>query len=111
MVIIKELYNYNNIKIYVPNTSTELRLPFIESKIPAGFPSPADDYMEPEDALKWINKNLSEEEIKELMRPFDSSKMKAHTVKKYIPAKPNDSENSEIIAYYYYPELVDLLNK
>lgn len=45
-MIIKKLYNYNNIKIYVPNTSTQLRLPFIESKISAGFPSPADDYME-----------------------------------------------------------------
>lgn len=35
--------------------------------------------------------------------------MKAHTVQKFIPAKPNDSENSEIIEYYYYPELVELL--
>ncbi len=64
--------------------------------------------LEPEDALKWIDTSLNEEEINSLMKPFDSSRMKAHTVKKFIPAKPNDGENKEVIAYYYYPELVDL---
>ena len=64
--------------------------------------------LEPEDATKWINKNLSKNEIMDLLKPFDSEKMKAHTIMKFIPAKPDDSSNPEIIAYYYYPELVDL---
>jgi len=64
--------------------------------------------LEPEDALKWIDKKLSEERIKALMKPFDSTKMKAHTVKRFIPVQPKDAENKEVIAYYYYPELVDL---
>ena len=67
--------------------------------------------LEPEDALKWIDKNITNEEIKNLMKPYNASKMKAHTVKKFIPAKPDNVENSEIIAYYYYPELVDLFDK
>jgi hypothetical protein len=34
--------------------------------------------------------------------------MKSHTVQKFVPVKPGNKENKEIIAYYYYPELVDL---
>jgi putative SOS response-associated peptidase YedK len=66
--------------------------------------------LEPEDALKWIDKNRTEEEIKNLMKPCNASKMKAHTVKKFIPVKSENEENSEIIAFYYYPELVDLFD-
>lgn len=65
----------------------------------------------PEDAFKWIDKNLIEEEIRTLMKPFDATKMKAHTVQKFIPKQPDKTKGSEIIAYYYYPELVDLFDK
>lgn len=75
--------------------NTKKRMPFI---------------LQPEDALKWINNSLSDNEIQGLMKPFESDKMKAHTIKKFIPAQPDDSKKSEIIAYYYYPELVDLLD-
>ncbi len=64
--------------------------------------------LEPEYALKWINKNITQEEIIRLLKPIKSEKMKAHTVRKYIPVKPNDSDNKDVIAYYYYPEMVDL---
>jgi len=66
--------------------------------------------LEPEDASKWIDKNLSDSEITDLMKPFDSSKMKAHTVQKFIPSKPQNIDSVDIIAYYYYPELVDLFD-
>jgi putative SOS response-associated peptidase YedK len=66
--------------------------------------------LEPEDALKWIDNSLLEKEINTLMKPFDSTKMKAHTIQKFIPAKPDDAGNKEVIAYYYYPELVDLFD-
>lgn len=65
--------------------------------------------LEPKDAIKWLDKSLSDDQIKDLMKPFDSKQMKAHTIQKFIPIKPDDSKNQEIIAYYYYPELVDLL--
>ena len=65
----------------------------------------------PDDALKWIDKSLSEQDITQLIKPFDSTKMKAHTIQKFIPVKPDNPENFEIIAYYYYPELVDLFDK
>jgi putative SOS response-associated peptidase YedK len=64
--------------------------------------------LEPDEALQWIDNELSEEGIKSLMKPFDSSRMKAHTVQKFVPVKPGNKESKEIIAYYYYPELVDL---
>lgn len=67
--------------------------------------------LQPEDAKQWINKNLTENDIKALMKPFNSSEMKAYTIQKFIPAKITNAEDSEIIAYYYYPELVDLLDK
>jgi len=66
--------------------------------------------LEPEKALQWIDKNSTEKEIKEMMNPIDESKMKAHTIKKFMPAKPGDSSNPEIIAYYHYPELIDFIS-
>jgi DNA polymerase V len=45
-MIIKELYKKSGIKLYSICKQTKFELPFLESLIPAGFPSPADDYME-----------------------------------------------------------------
>ena len=45
-MIKKELYNKINVKTFAFNKQIELELPFLETQIPAGFPSPADDYME-----------------------------------------------------------------
>lgn len=45
-MIINNLYNTKEFKMFVPDTSSKIDLPFLESLIPAGFPSPADDYME-----------------------------------------------------------------
>jgi len=67
--------------------------------------------LEPEDASIWINKTSTEEDIKKLMKPLDSSKMKAHTIKKFVPSDTEMINTSEIIAYYYYPELVEKIDK
>lgn len=45
-MIINNLYNINELKMFTSDTSFKIELPFLESMIPAGFPSPADDYME-----------------------------------------------------------------
>lgn len=36
----------NDIQIFTPDLSTEIRLPYFDIGIPAGFPSPAQDYIE-----------------------------------------------------------------
>ena len=43
---VKQLFKSSEMKVFVPDTSNEMQLPFFESQIPAGFPSPAEDYME-----------------------------------------------------------------
>ncbi|NOQ24153.1 MAG: translesion error-prone DNA polymerase V autoproteolytic subunit [Bacteroidales bacterium] len=45
-MIINNLYIKKEFEIFVPDTSSKIDLPFLKSLIPAGFPSPADDYME-----------------------------------------------------------------
>lgn len=41
-----QLYHNDKLAIFGLNTSTELALPFVEAGISAGFPSPADDFLE-----------------------------------------------------------------
>ncbi|MEE4197182.1 MAG: SOS response-associated peptidase [Bacteroidales bacterium] len=65
--------------------------------------------LEPEKAFQWIDKNTSEREIRQIMQPLNSSSMKAHTIKKFMPVQPGDTSNPEIIAYYHYPELLDIM--
>lgn len=43
---IKSLYNFNTIEFYKADTSTELCLKFVANGISAGFPSPADDFLD-----------------------------------------------------------------
>ncbi|MDT8412907.1 MAG: translesion error-prone DNA polymerase V autoproteolytic subunit [Vicingaceae bacterium] len=41
-----QLYHTNKLSILGSKTSSELALPFVEAGISAGFPSPADDFLE-----------------------------------------------------------------
>lgn len=41
-----QLYHTNKLSIFGSKTSSELALPFVETGISAGFPSPADDFLE-----------------------------------------------------------------
>ena len=43
---IVSLYRNNKLSIFGIDTSTNLALPFVETGISAGFPSPADDFLE-----------------------------------------------------------------
>ncbi|MEE4197184.1 MAG: translesion error-prone DNA polymerase V autoproteolytic subunit [Bacteroidales bacterium] len=48
----------NQVNIHIPDTRTTVELPFAATAIPAGFPSPADDYLEPSlDLNKKLIKN------------------------------------------------------
>ena len=43
---IKKLYTTKNLEFYSISTETKLELPFVDSGISAGFPSPADDFLD-----------------------------------------------------------------
>lgn len=43
---LKNLYNSINLEFYTVNYNSELNLPFVDTGISAGFPSPADDFIE-----------------------------------------------------------------
>lgn len=43
---IKKLYTINNLEFYSISTETKLELPFVDSGISAGFPSPAEDFLD-----------------------------------------------------------------
>ncbi|MCK5678124.1 MAG: translesion error-prone DNA polymerase V autoproteolytic subunit [Flavobacteriaceae bacterium] len=43
---IKKLYATKNLEFYSISTETKLELPFVDSGISAGFPSPADDFLD-----------------------------------------------------------------
>jgi DNA polymerase V len=43
---LRNLHSTKTLEFYIPDYSTELKLPFIDAGISAGFPSPADDFIE-----------------------------------------------------------------
>lgn len=43
---LKKLYNTPTLEFYTPDYSTSAKLPFVDGGLRAGFPSPADDFLE-----------------------------------------------------------------
>lgn len=64
--------------------------------------------IEPGKAMKWLDADLSEEEIKTYFEPFDSGKLKATPIKKINPRLQYDNDPG-ITVYYHYQELSGLL--
>ncbi len=62
--------------------------------------------LKPEKAVEWLDDTLNEEEVKSFFQPFDTSSMKAHTIKKIHPGNPSN-DIPEVQAYYHYPELLN----
>ena len=54
---LKNLYSTPTLEFYTPDYSTSVELPFIDGGLRAGFPSPADDFLE-------VRINFNEEYIK-----------------------------------------------
>ena len=60
MVKVKKIYESQKLEIFYPATDTSLELPLIEAGLSAGFPSPAEDYIEMRlDLNKELIKNPS----------------------------------------------------
>lgn len=55
---VKQLYNTKSIQFFKTDVSTYLKLPFVANGISAGFPSPADDFLDINiDLNKYLIKN------------------------------------------------------
>jgi len=67
--------------------------------------------LSPDDAHKWLQKGLDKETLNSLLKPIPSEKLKAHTIKKILPAQAKSLNSSDIIAYYNYPEIFGLLSE
>jgi putative SOS response-associated peptidase YedK len=67
--------------------------------------------LSPDDARKWIRKDLERETLTSLLQPIPSEKLKAHSIKKILPAQSKNLNSSDIIAYYNYPEVFGLLSE
>src|SRR5688572_22961813 len=70
---LKKLHKSEILEFYIPDYSTELEMPFMDVGISAGFPSPADDFIE-----------LSIDLNKQLIRNRDTTffaKVKGHSMK------------------------------
>lgn len=75
-VVIMKLKNINtteSIKLYIPDVSSEVKLPFFDVGISAGFPSPADDFIE-------LSIDLNKEFIKHKYTTY-FARVKGHSMK------------------------------
>lgn len=70
---LRNLHNTKTLEFFFPDYSTELKLPFIDAGISAGFPSPADDFIE-------LSIDLNKELIKNKDTTF-FAKVKGHSMK------------------------------
>lgn len=60
---LRSLHNSSNIELYTANTDSNISLPVIGARITAGFPSPADDFLD-------LSIDLNEELIKNKATTF-----------------------------------------
>lgn len=64
----------------------------------------------PERAKKWIETNITEEEIKKMIAPTPSDNLSAYTIKQFLPLAQDVKPDSGIIAYYPYPGLSKVIS-
>lgn len=65
--------------------------------------------LSPHDALRWLTPNLSLNELNTIIKPISSEQMKAYTIRKFIPADAKNITVDELIAYYNYPDIEDIM--
>jgi len=66
--------------------------------------------IEPEKAMKWLEPDLSDEEIKSYFLPFDSDKLKATPIKRINPRLQYENDPG-ITVYYHYQELSAMMSQ
>ncbi|MBK6835051.1 MAG: SOS response-associated peptidase [Bacteroidetes bacterium] len=70
--------------------NNKLRMPFI---------------VPPEKEEQWLTTTIKEEELKQLMLPFDENEMQAYTISKRITSRLDNPNAEETILPFSYPEL------
>jgi putative SOS response-associated peptidase YedK len=63
-----------------------------------------------EKALDWLYTDANEQFIKSMIKPFDSSKMKAYSIQKINPLLTENDQNQFISSPLNYPELSNFLS-
>ena len=58
----------------------------------------------------WLNKDLTDEQIKNFFHAIDDREMKAHTISRLITSRKENSNVPVVIEKFEYPELVDAVN-
>ncbi len=66
--------------------------------------------IEPENAMKWLDHDLSQEEIRSYFKPFDADKLKATPIKRINPKLQYENDPG-ITVYYHYQELSEMLSR
>lgn len=64
----------------------------------------------PQDYKKWLNPNLSIEEIKSLLKPYPDAHLQNHTVSKLINSRTEDSNCVEVTAIFEYEGVATSVN-
>jgi putative SOS response-associated peptidase YedK len=66
--------------------------------------------IEPQKAMKWLDSDLNDDEIKAYFEPFDADKLIATPIKKINPRLQYENDPG-VTVYYHYQELNGLLEK
>lgn len=66
--------------------------------------------IESEKAMKWLEPDLSDDEIRTYFQPFDSDKLKATPIKKINPRLQYENDPG-ITVYYHYQELSAMMSQ
>ena len=53
----------------------------------------------------WLNPNLNDNQITELMKPIDENRLEAHTISKLITNRNDNPDKIEVQSPFEYPEL------
>lgn len=57
--------------------------------------------------MQWLEPNLNKEQITQMMKPFDETKMEAYTISKLITSRVENPNQVKIKEPFTYPELLD----
>lgn len=61
--------------------------------------------LEPDKAELWLSQKLVEKDLKHFHEPIESKRLKAYTIKQFLPIKQSTDTINDILDYFPYPEI------